>query len=102
MRPERAGIEVFKRELIALLDGVRTAESEEFHKNLTRDFLRRTYYNPAHFINTRERFDLVIHREGTADSPVAVIVEAKSPTNRGEMPQKDRLQNKAILRAVTV
>lgn len=96
VRPERARIEIFKRELVALLDGVRQAETEEFHKNLIRDFLRKTYYSPEHFINTRGQFDLVIHHGKNNASPVAVIIEAKSPTNRGEMPSKGRLQSRAM------
>ncbi|MCD8519064.1 MAG: hypothetical protein LRY32_05970 [Flavobacterium sp.] len=61
IKPNRAGIELFKQNLILLLDSIKEKESEEFHKNLISDFLKNTYYSPNHFINTKGRNDLVIH-----------------------------------------
>lgn len=81
-RPE---IEKFKSNLIQLLDRINEAESEEFHKNLVIDFLKKTYYDPNHFVNTKGRNDLVIHNGDKAKSTVGVILEAKKPTNRAEM-----------------
>ena len=45
---------------------------EEFHKNLVIDFLKKTYYDPRHFINTKGRNDLVIHNGNNASSSVGV------------------------------
>jgi adenine-specific DNA-methyltransferase len=87
VKPNRMDIERFKANLINLLDRTNDRESEEFHKNLVTDFLKKTYYDPNHFINTKGRNDLVIHESNTANSPVAVIIEAKKPTNKAEMPQ---------------
>lgn len=81
-RPE---IEKFKSNLIQLLDRINEAETEEFHKNLVIDFLKKTYYDPNHFVNTKGRNDLVIHNGDKAKSTVGVILEAKKPTNRAEM-----------------
>ncbi len=82
VKPNRSEIEVFKAQLITLLDHTNDTESEEFHKNLVSDFLKNTYYAPHHFINTKGRNDLVIHNGETANSPVGVIIETKKPTNK--------------------
>ena len=81
----RQKIEKFKVNLIQLLDRIDDGESEEFHKNLVIDFLKKTYYEPNHYINTKGRNDLVIHNGEKARSSVGVILEAKKPTNRAEM-----------------
>ncbi len=51
------------------------------------DFLKKTYYEPNHFINTKGRNDLVIHNGEKAKSSVGVIMETKKPTNTREMVQ---------------
>jgi len=53
VKPQRHEIEVFKTELTTLLDRMNDAESEEFHKNLVSDFLKKTYYDPPRLINTK-------------------------------------------------
>src|SRR5690606_23625876 len=40
--------------------------------------------------------DMVIHNGKAAKSPVGVIIEAKSPTNKQEMIRKDKLNCKAL------
>ncbi|MBS3992567.1 MAG: type II restriction endonuclease, partial [Bacteroidetes bacterium] len=87
VKPNRTEIEGFKTNLITLLDRTNDTESEEFHKNLVSDFLKKTYYDPNHFINTKGRNDLVIHNGQNANATVGVILEAKKPTNKSEMPQ---------------
>ncbi len=96
VKPNRAAIESFKANLIQLLDRTNDTESEEFHKNLVIDFLKKTYYDPNHFINTKGRNDLVIHNGNTAATPVAVIIEAKKPTNKAEMITTKKLNCKAF------
>lgn len=95
-KPNRVDIEHFKTNLIQLLERTNDTESEEFHKNLVRDFLKKTYYDPNHFINTKGRNDLVIHNGDKANSSVGVILEAKKPTNRTEMITVDNLNRKAF------
>ena len=85
VKPNRTEIERFKVHLTQLLDRINDAESEEFHKNLLIDFLKKTYYEPNYFINTKGRNDLVIHNGEKATSTVGIIIEAKKPTNKGEM-----------------
>ncbi|ERM81987.1 hypothetical protein P872_07475 [Rhodonellum psychrophilum GCM71 = DSM 17998] len=100
VKPNRTDIERFKTNLIQLLDRTNDTESEEFHKNLVIDFLKKTYYEPNHYINTKGRNDLVIHNGDKSSSPVAVIIETKKPTNKTEMPQvsngAEKLNTKAF------
>ncbi len=96
VKPNRAEIEAFKANLIALIDRTNDTESEEFHKNLVSDFLKDTYYKQNHFINTKGRNDLVIHNGQNADSSVGVILEAKKPTNKSEMITSEKLNVKAF------
>ena len=96
VKPNRTEIEGFKTNLITLLDRTNDTESEEFHKNLVIDFLKKTYYDPNHYINTKGRNDLVIHNGNTAKSSVGVIIEAKKPTNKAEMITTKKLNAKAF------
>ncbi len=96
IKPKRTEIESFKTNLIQLLDRTNDTESEEFHKNLVSDFLKKTYYELNHFINTKGRNDLVIHNGSNAKSTVGVIIEAKKPTNKAEMLTRDKINVKAF------
>jgi adenine-specific DNA-methyltransferase len=96
VKPSRPDMERFKAGLSTLLDHVNPAESEEFHKNLLTDFLRKTGYDPQYFINTKGRNDLVIHNGDSAKSPVGVIIEAKNPSNQNEMLRLNRINVKAM------
>lgn len=96
VKPNRTEIEGFKTNLITLLDRTNDTESEEFHKNLVIDFLKKTYYDPNHFINTKGRNDLVIHNGQNANWTVGVILEAKKPTNKSEMITTNKLNAKAF------
>lgn len=96
VKPSRSDIEKFKINLIDLLQSINDSESEEFHKNLVIAFLKQTYYDPNHFINTKGKNDLVIHTGKTAESSVGVIFEAKKPTNKAEMISKDNINKKAF------
>lgn len=57
VKPHRIEIERFKMNLIQLPDRSDETESEleseEFHKYLVIDFLKKTYYDPNHFINIK-------------------------------------------------
>jgi hypothetical protein len=96
IKPFRPEIEKFKSNLITLLDRINDSESEEFHKNLVIDFLKKTYYDPNHFINTKGRNDLVIHNGATAVTSVGVIIEAKKPANKAEMMTTEKINSKAF------
>jgi adenine-specific DNA-methyltransferase len=77
VKPNRSAIESFKANLIQLIDRINESESEEFHKNLVIDFLKKTYYDPSHFVNTKGKNDLVIHTGDSAKSSVGVIFDSK-------------------------
>jgi adenine-specific DNA-methyltransferase len=96
VKPGRTSVECFKANLTELLDRRNDSESEEFHKNLVIDFLKKTYYAPQYFINTKGRNDLVIHNGDTASSAVGVILEVKRLTNKAEMLTKEKLNVKAL------
>lgn len=51
VKPNRTEIEHFEENLMQLLDRTNDTESEEFHKNLVIDFLKKTYYEPNHFLS---------------------------------------------------
>ncbi len=96
VKPNRSQIETFKTNLTHLLDQVNEGESEEFHKNLVSAFLKNTYYGTDYAINTKDKTDLVIHTGKTAKNNVGVLIEAKSPTNKAEMPTREKLNSKAF------
>ena len=96
VKPNRSEIENFKANLISLLNRTNDSEGEEFHKNLVIDFLKKTYYDPNHFINTKGKNDLVIHNGNSAATSVGVIIEAKKPTNKAEMVSRKKLNTKAF------
>jgi adenine-specific DNA-methyltransferase len=96
VKPNRTEIDRFKTNLITLLDTTNNTETEEFHKNLISEFLKKNDYAPNHFINTKGRNDLVIHNGKDAKSTVGVIIEAKKPTNKYEMISTTNLNVKAF------
>ena len=83
--PLRSEINIFKANLLRLLGKVDEIEREENQKNHIRDFLRDTYYKETNEINTKDFKDLVIHTGKDNKSSVAVIIEAKRPSNKSEM-----------------
>ncbi len=96
VKPNRAEIDVFKKNLVDLLDGTNDKETEKFHKTLISDFFKNTYYKQNHSINTKGRNDLAIHNGNNASSSVGVIIEAKRPTNKTEMISTEKLNAKAL------
>ena len=53
-KPLRSEIELFKANLIRLLDKIDEIEREENQKNHIRDFLRKTYYKETNEINSKD------------------------------------------------
>ena len=96
IKPNRSFIENFKINLTQILDAINEKETEEFHKNLVIDFLKKTYYDPNYFVNTKGRNDLVIHNGKEAKTNVGVIIEVKSPVNKSEMISVANLNCKAL------
>lgn len=95
-RPLRSEIDLFKTELINVLDRIDNSETEEFHKNLVSNFLSKAFYTNTHFINTKGRQDLVIHTGKDNKTKVGVIIEAKRPTNKADWFTPDKPNSKAL------
>ena len=101
-KPLRSEIDLFKKNLITLLDKISVIEKqdkdvrEEHLKNDMRDFLRDTFYRESHAINIKEDKDLVIHLGKKIDSNVGVIIETKRPSNTLEMISIDNANKKAL------
>lgn len=96
VRPNRSQIELFKKNVLYLLDNINDREGEEHNKNIVSEFLKNTWYSPNHYINTKAKADLVIHNGKDATSPVGVLFELKNTENRYEMPSKTNLNSKAF------
>jgi len=96
VKPLRSEIELFKKNLTGLLDGLDEAESEEHVKNDLGDFLKNTFYHPRFYINTKDRADLVIHNGPDSKSFAGVLIEAKKPSNKTEMIGQDNLNAKSF------
>jgi len=95
-KPLRSEIELFKANLIRLLDKIDEIEREENQKNHIRDFLRDTFYKETNEINTKDTKDLVIHLGKTNKDKVGVIIEAKRPGNKTEMLSPGKPNAKAL------
>lgn len=93
---KRADIELFKTNFKRLFERINETESEEHNKNIVSDFLKNTFYKDKYEINTSGREDLVIHKGNTSQTPVSVIIEAKSPTNKSEMISFEKPNAKAL------
>lgn len=78
-------IEKLKKNFKVYLESEKPDEQEEYHKNLLRDLLTKTWYAPNSVTPKKSREDLVIYSENTAGSKPAVIIEVKSP--HGNFPE---------------
>ncbi len=96
VKPNRTQIETFKKNITNLFDQIKESESEEFHKNIISEFLKNTYYSPVNYINTKSRYDLVIHNGKDSKSTVGVLFEAKKPGNKPDMPTCENINTKAF------
>ena len=89
-------IQKLETELNNFLSHLNHGESEEHNKNLIADLLKNIGFAPEYFVNTKGRNDLVIHTGKDSNSPVGVIIEAKSLVNKAEMPSQEKLNSKAL------
>ncbi|WP_017294869.1 type IIG restriction enzyme/methyltransferase [Geminocystis herdmanii] len=94
----RADVEQFQDNLHYLLNitNHQINESEEFHKNNLINFLNHSFYRPNHYINTKEKDDLVIYNGKDINSKVGIIVEVKKPTNKTEMLNFEQFNSKSL------
>jgi type II restriction/modification system DNA methylase subunit YeeA len=99
IKPIRNEFEIFKRNLITLINQIDENEREEFHKNILTDFLKNTYYGADYLINIKASNDLVIYNGKDTKSSVGVILEAKK-VNNNEILKVDNLNTKALQQLV--
>lgn len=101
--------EKFEQNLKKLIADTVVAENsnqtEEHIKNLLQIFLEKTYYENRNYINTmsykgQNGADLVIHSSKEHGSKVSVIIEAKKPKNKSEMPTYENIFKKAFFEAI--
>jgi len=90
-------MDIFRANLLTLIDSIDPKESEENVKNYLSRFLTNTYYGNDYEINTKNRTDLVIFTGKTArKSKVGVLFEVKRPSNIADMVLTDNLNRMAM------
>jgi hypothetical protein len=95
-KPFSNDIDAFRQNLLYLISQVDDAKDEENHKTEMRDFLKKTYFGEDYYFNVKQNIDWAIFNGAKSSDSVGVIIEAKRPTNKGEMVTKDNLNRKAF------
>ena len=93
-------VQTLRRNLETYVKRSLEGESEEFHKNLIKDFLNDTWYKDKNFINTYNKKDLAIYAGKNPRSNISVLIEAKSPSNKNEMFTIEKPNCKALQECV--
>jgi len=97
-KPLEKDMDKFKIELLNCIEAIdisdKKNESEEHLKEPIKRFLQNTFYQ-KNLINTKDRIDLAIYLEETANSDVGVLIEAKRPSNKTEFISEKNLNKKA-------
>ena len=93
-------IQKLSKNLEVYINSAKDGETEENHKGLIKDLLVNTWYAPDYSVNTNSREDLVIFNGNDTTSKPAVIIEAKSPTNKKEMFSETNQNCKALQECV--
>lgn len=93
-KPVRAEVEEFEQKLQEFIVNINPQESEEHNKNWIIQLLNQTFYqnNP---VNTYKRKDLAIYSKNNSKTP-ELLIEAKKPLVRSEMPTVKNLDSKAL------
>lgn len=98
-KPLRKEVTTFIEKLNECIEAVKLSdekgESEEHIKSHFKDFFTNTFYKD-NYINTKDRIDLAIYLDSTANSDIGVIIEAKKPSNKAEFISENNLNKKAL------
>jgi len=94
-KPFRNEFNIFKENLLKLLNELNPKESEEHNKNYVAKFFENSFYS-GNLVNTSGKIDLAIYLGKDTKSKVGVIGEVKSPSEKNDMPSKDNLNVKAM------
>lgn len=100
MKPTTEDFQRFNQELDSLNRKLNPNETEEHNKALIRDFLLDSFYRGHNEINTSGDIDDAIYDGNSSSFHVAVLMEAKSPSNKSEFPTKNNLNCKAMQETV--
>ena len=100
MKPTAIDFERFNQAFRVLKTKLTIEETEEYNKALIRDFLLDSFYRGHNEINTSENIDDAIYDGNSSSFPVAVLMEAKSLSNKSEFPTKNNLNCKAMQETV--
>lgn len=95
-KPTSEQFTAYTEALRNLIESIKINESEEFNKNNIMTFLRDAFYGETNLVNTAEKIDCAIYKTKDANSPIEVIIEVKSPTNKSEFPSIHNLNCKAM------
>lgn len=95
-KPTSEQFSAYTEALRNLIESIKIDESEEFNKNNIMTFLRDAFYGDTNLVNTAEKIDCAIYKTKDANSPIEVIIEVKSPTNKSEFPSIHNLNCKAM------
>lgn len=79
-----------------LKESIQPNETEEHNKSYIETFLKDAFYGKTNLVNTADKIDCAIYQTKEANSPIEVIIEAKSPTNQSEFPSIHNLNCKAM------
>jgi adenine-specific DNA-methyltransferase len=85
----------FVQQLKQLLDYVNNGQTEETQKKHLTAFLNDTFYS-QYYIAPEGTIDFAIHLNNSEASPIGLVIEVKSTTNKNEMVTKDDLNRKAF------
>lgn len=100
LRPNEADFNRFKELLNTLLHNIDEADRENRQEIYVLNFLRGAFYGDDYEINKKNDIDLAIHLGKTKDDKVGVIIEAKRPSNTGEMISVAKPNVKALQQAI--
>lgn len=94
--PQEEDKMIFEKKLVEYVENLfaRPEESEEFQKNLLKDFMQSCL--SKNFINTYGRTDLAIYNGPSPESTVGILIESKSLSNKSEMVSKANYNTKAF------
>ena len=95
-KPTSEQFSTFLEALRNLQDSLTADEGEEHNKTYIRDFLRDAFYKDTNLVNTAGSIDCAIYQTKELNSPIEVIIEAKSPSNHSEFPTQHNLNCKAM------
>jgi len=96
LKPRRNDLNLFKSNLLKLLNQIDERESEENVKIFLMDFFKTTFFHPQYLVATKGRTDFVIHLGEDAKTHAGVLFEVKRPGNKADMVTKTDLNKKAM------